>query len=523
MHNGRLRAALILVVTSLSVHGASAQAPPALKKVYTNLPKFKLPVTIAPADAPKVREVVLFAKTPATQWTRQEAVPPATPFLLYQTKEDGEYFFKLVTVDLAGKSNPADLNQTVPDLHIIVDTKPPVVTGQFGHVGNGEPSVQCLLDDPHADKLSVRAYVVTETGERPLVPVPDQPNVFKLISADVNYPVKLEGSDWAHNKGTKLMPPFKSPAPTQLAGGLPLPGMLPPAGLPLPPAQTPVVAPPPLQIAAVPPPMQPMTVTPPPVQPPALVPPPPTPTSIPQVATFVPPPTVTSPAVNTTAYRPETPPAQLSQRTPGSRKLINTLRAQIDYRLDSVGPSGVGKVELFLTADNGQSWQPAGEDLDKRSPAEVDLPGEGIYGIRLVITNNHGFGGKHPVRGDAPHIVVESDVNAPSVVFRPIEMVPQQASIDIHWTAQDNKQLAFDPISIYYRSRSDGAWAAIARNVKNDGQYRWAFPRDIGGQFFLKIEAVDQAGNVARAESPAISLDLQVPNVEVVDVVGGRN
>src|SRR6185503_12141407 len=86
----------------------------------------------------------------------------------------------------------------------------------------------------------------------------------------------------------------------------------------------------------------------------------------------------------------------------GPRQLLNTPKAALEYRIDQIGPSGVGKVEVFITTDNGANWQRLAEDVDKRSPAEITLPGEGVYGVRLIVTNGNGFGGAPPVKGDAP-------------------------------------------------------------------------------------------------------------------------
>ncbi len=85
--------------------------------------------------------------------------------------------------------------------------------------------------------------------------------------------------------------------------------------------------------------------------------------------------------------------------------ILNSTHATIDYRIDQVGPSGVGKVEVYLTGDGGQNWQRLQEDKDKRSPAEIDLPGEGLFGIRLAITNGNGFGGTPPTHGDVTDLL----------------------------------------------------------------------------------------------------------------------
>jgi hypothetical protein len=541
------------------VHGQSAAAPaapaaPTIRKEYTKDAKFKLPIRIDPSAGDKVREVILYVKnSPNAPWLRHESVPPTVSAFTYESKEDGEFYFQLVTVDQSGKPSPADINKVPPGLHVIVDTKPPTLEGQYGHV-DGEPCIRCVMTDDHADQQSVKAYAVTPTGERLLPPMPRQANVFRLSSSEINGNVRIEGTDLAGNKSTKLLPSLKSlqgggpavasglapglaPAAPEASAPLPLPTPTPivkdntsvppviPDSAPTPPPalaqNSPLAAPPlPGNLSSPNPPASPAIVA-----PPSIVTPPPgiapsIPAALPadngttQVSTF--------PAENANInahYRAESPPPRMV----GNRRLLTSRRASIEYRLDSVGSSGVGKVEIFVTPDNGQTWTSLGEDHDKKSPADIDLPGEGVYGVRLVITNNHGFGGKTPTRGDQPHVTIEVDTTAPSVQVRPIEIVPQQASIDIRWTALDTRQLAEDPISIYYRARPDSNWIPIARNLKNEGQYRWNVPRDVPGQFTLKVEAADLAGNVGRAESPPITLDVQVPNVEVVGVTGGRN
>jgi hypothetical protein len=228
--------------------------------------------------------------------------------------------------------------------------------------------------------------------------------------------------------------------------------------------------------------------------------------------------TYTPPAtgnITNTVYRPA-----IDTDRPANRKIINTTHASIDYRIDTVGPSGVGRVDVYLTPDRGQNWIKVGEDLDKRTPAEIDLPGEGLFGIRLAITNGNGFGGRAPKAGDRPSLFIEVDATSPFVQLQPIDMVPGSGAIDIRWSATD-ANMASEPISIFFRTRADGNWQPIARNVKNDGVYRWAFPRDLGPQFFLKLEVADMAGNTTKVETPTpILLDMTEPEATLVDVIG---
>jgi hypothetical protein len=212
-----------------------------------------------------------------------------------------------------------------------------------------------------------------------------------------------------------------------------------------------------------------------------------------------------------------------SPARPAGGLLLNTTRAFIDYRIEHVGPSGVGKVEVWVTADKGQTWKCIGEDADKCSPAEVTLPGDGVYGVKLVVTNGNGFGGKAPVPGEAPASWVEVDTTSPKLELREMDTTSAPGHITVRWSASD-KNLGGEPVELYYATRREGPWLPIARGVKNDGTYRWAFPRDATTQFYVRVDVTDAAGNVARVETPTpVTLDVTEPNATVVNISGSSS
>lgn len=246
-----------------------------------------------------------------------------------------------------------------------------------------------------------------------------------------------------------------------------------------------------------------------------------------QTSPFIPPPPGTPvapvgvpqhvmPPAGAPAAAPSAPAAEKLQ----GRKMLNTTNASIEYRIDTVGPSGVGKVEIYMTPDRGNTWVKAGEDVDKQSPANVNLPSEGLFGIRLAITNGNGFGGRAPRSGDRPQFYVEVDASSPTVVIQPHEMVASAAAIDLKWTAMD-ANLAAEPVSLFYRGRPDTQWLPIAQNIKNEGSHRWAFPANVPPQIYLKLEVADLAGNVTKVETPTpILLDQTEPEATLIDVTG---
>ena len=121
-------------------------------------------------------------------------------------------------------------------------------------------------------------------------------------------------------------------------------------------------------------------------------------------------------------------------------------------------------------------------------------------------------------RVNSPSLWIEVDTTAPVVQLKELEPNVAAGTIDIRWMVTD-KNLGPEPISLSFATRRDGPWQPVARNLKNDGFYRWPIPRDMGGQFFIRVEATDMAGNVTRTEAPtAVVLDITEPRTSVIGV-----
>ena len=73
------------------------------------------------------------------------------------------------------------------------------------------------------------------------------------------------------------------------------------------------------------------------------------------------------------------------------------------------------------------------------------------------------------------------------------------------------------PIDLYYASDADGPWQPIAKGLRNDGTYRWLVPPIAGSEFFVRLEVKDQAGNVARCQTPqAVVMETTQPRARVL-------
>ena len=185
-------------------------------------------------------------------------------------------------------------------------------------------------------------------------------------------------------------------------------------------------------------------------------------------------------------------------------RLVNSRTFDVEYEIESAGPWGVSKVELWGTHDGGLSWQSYGTDSDNRSPLRVTVPGSGTYGFRIVV---HGAGGapaEHPRAGDQAELKVAVDLQPPRLELLNAE--PGQGDLaghlSIEWTAADTN-LEPRPIALFYSSQPSGPWSTIATGLENNGNYRWRIQRHVPSRFYLRIEAHDTAGNQATYESPS--------------------
>ncbi|MBI2806010.1 MAG: hypothetical protein HYX68_13605 [Planctomycetes bacterium] len=517
IHSAVLGAAL-LGSAGVAVAQAPKAVPTQAPAHYAKTQGFDLPVHMEPADRLAISEFRLYVKTPTSGWKLQESGNQNLTRFSCKVAQDGEYWYTLATVDKAGRMDPPDVNLAAPSQRVIVDTVAPIIQVQSWTSPQNDLCLRCTVTDVNPDMTTLRAICRTSAGDVALEAFPNQPNTFRLKGGELlRFPVVITVRDLAGHVATKevnvreligsaLAPVAPKAAPTKIeqASVVPDPKIapMPQPDLPMPrldmlpafknegPTRVSDFSPSGLPQGS-----------PLPIQPPG---------GLPQ-------PEIQKTGQSTPAPLPS------PQQADGPRQLINTTHAAIEYRIDQVGPSGVGKVEVFMTPDKGQTWHRLGEDTDKRSPAEVNLPGDGVFGIRIVVTNGNGFGGRAPVRGDLPHCTVEVDTTSPFVQLRSAEVLPGSGQVELRWNATDNN-LSAEPVNLFYRTRADGAWQVIARNVKNDGVHRWTFPRDAGPQFFVKIEVTDRAGNLAQDSSrQPILIDLTEPRATVLGVTGSTS
>ena len=190
---------------------------------------------------------------------------------------------------------------------------------------------------------------------------------------------------------------------------------------------------------------------------------------------------------------------------PGAQpRMINARRIELDYDVDAADSPGIRKVEVWGTRDGGQSWTRFATDDDNRSPAVVNVDGDGVYGFRIVVESASGPSDGPPRPGDAPEVMIGVDTTKPVARLTSTELGSgaQSGTLSIRWEASDT-MLGQRPISLFTSRQATGPWAPIGTDLENSGQFTWRPEAGAPERVYLRLEARDLAGNAEVIDTPA--------------------
>ncbi len=549
---------------AVALLGACLGQPPSASATADCYPlnsrNIKLPIRYE-KDRKAIRMVKLFvAKNGENTWYQEAAAAPDRESFSYTAKEDGIYWFTMVEEDLQGKNNPADLTRTPPDLKVLVDTVQPRVQFTNARRTGNEIVIEWQIDDKYPDeaKSQVHFRASGTDGYWLEVTLPAESR------SGVRFPVNIAGAvsirvtafDLAGNKTemvhevggtgatsatrTSLSPPPAPPPPDAVAGvnmaPLPPPDLEPLAPtaptMPTPETNSRIVAAPQMQnpahseMHAPQPPAPSHTI--------ATVPPTRTETTLPTGPAES---ELTPVAVWTGASNPSGPTVELTRA-----QFINYYSFDMSYEVESRGPSGISRLDVWATRDDGRTWLKWSQHDGKAQTVRVklDVPGnpmpEGAYGFRVVPVSGAGLSERAPVNGDAPDLRVVLDVTPPALdLYAPTGDPSSLDTLVIKWKAAD-KNFGEDPITIEWSDKPVGPWqpaaaggevmqvgaGAIAqsRRLPNTGQFSWRVPAGLPPRVFLKVSARDAAGNVKEVVTrDPILVDLVKPRAKISGIV----
>jgi len=470
---------------------------------------FKIPILIEPSRRPGIKLLKLYvSRDQGATWEEAANRTSDQDHFAYFAPADGIYWFTVSVVDQQNNEQPPSPHKVAPNQKILVDSTLPEIKFTAADRQGQDVSVSWEIREDHADLESFRLeYRPADAPATALwYAVPAAREMSGTARFHVENPaaivVRLELKDQAGNLGTAQKelagapverltaappppPPDPTAAPAPVASAPPPPAYAPPPPAPLPVASLPSMERPPLPMPGANP-----------------------------LAAGVNPLTAAPAASETTqrvvAWSPNIDPGPAAA-LPGSPMrglpnalVINDPVINLEYEVQA-GPSGVKKVEVWLTEDDGRTWRHHGDDNDTRSPVTVTLPGQGIFGVRLVTYSGAELSEGPPQAGDVPDLRMEVDLTPPVVqLYEPKPEGGRPEVLSLSWSCTD-RNLTTRPVTLEFADKPDGPWQAIAANLQASGSYSWQPPR---GLYFvhLRATAVDTAGNrsIAQTREPIL-------------------
>jgi hypothetical protein len=207
-------------------------------------------------------------------------------------------------------------------------------------------------------------------------------------------------------------------------------------------------------------------------------------------------------------------------------KHVQGRKFQLRCKITNQGESGLQGIDVYVLRDNvWQKFSAAATQYktegDKAS-VSITVGAAGRWGFTLIPRSGVGLSEPPPRPGDPPHIWIEVDETRPTVAIKDVVVGQGQdlGRMTVYWSASD-VHLRPKPITLSYSATKDGPWTPLASQVENTGLYA-VDTRSISGlpfQFFLKVEAADEAGNVGSAVTKdTVKIDTKIPKADGVDV-----
>lgn len=489
---------------------AMSQAPDTAQPVHTNKSRFRIPFRYDAAEIQRIgaKEIRLYlSMDQGKNWTLSRQASPQAGKFDFEATTPGEYWFAVRTLDGRNQLYPAT-NGLSPGLKVIVDDTPPTLTVELAEPQAGKVSMSWQASDPYLDLSTLRLeYIQPGSDHWELVSVVPQANGQTAWSVPQGGIVAVRGQifDQAGNiqqtqteirlkpaDGTpNLSDPIASSKLNQSLVESPTESSEPPssanpfAGHSSTPADYP-------SAPALNPPAKDQLISNSPAAAPKILSNP----VDPQATTKLPP--------------------KISKHT----RVVNSRRFQIGYKVDDVGPSGVGDVELFITEDDGDKWYRYGNDSDRTSPFQVETPRDGIYGFALRVHSGAGLAADPPKSGEKPAIVVVVDNTPPSVQLLSADQGRGKDlnRVVIRWLVADDYP-AETPVALSYTADPGGVWEPISGWISDSGEYVWNAGPNAPTRLFFRVTARDAAGNLNRSQTlDPVIVDLSRPSARIVDV-----
>jgi hypothetical protein len=483
--------AFLIAIALFGGLAESQASPMPVKPLHTSKSRFRIPFRCDPAEIQRLqaKEIRLYvSEDQGVRWEHRQSVAPDAGRFEFQTPADGEYWFAVRTLDGNNQLHPQEAT-VQPGLKVTVDSESPRLEIGLRQSEAGKIELTWNAEDPHIDVTKLRLeYIESGSDQWQAVTIVPRSSGRTTWSIPKGGTIAARGSvsDLAGNTGRAQSQVRITPA-TDIVPRPSVPDFRQPiagdTGLPR------------IPFAALP------------------------------GAPVIAPNRNNNLISGSSALRPDVTQPRYSQTTPrrqgsGRNRVVKSRKFQIGYKVDDVGPSGVSAVEFYVTQDNGTKWRKYGNDLDRKSPFQVEVPKDGVYGFALRVRSGVGLAADPPQPGEKPSIVISVDQSPPSVQLLPVQQGQGAAlnQLQIHWKVTDDNP-ADKPIALYYAANQEGPWEPINGWQDNLGSYNWTVGAGVPTKLYIRVVARDAAGNVSRAETDRpIIVDLAKPSARIVDV-----
>ncbi len=558
-------------LTLLSVATGLGQAAPAAPDYYP----FKqrsviIDIDYKPEHRKDIQQIQLcVCRNQSGVWEVVDTVTPDKERFQFTAKEDGLYWLNRVIVYRNGQKDPPDVSRVPPAQKLLLDATPPVLRITTAKREGDEVLVEWTVEEKFPNDAatqvrfrgmgptdiyqSVPAGAISNRSARfrpaTMGPISVQVTVQDLVGNTTQFAREIPGADGTGTGGSsattvaKLAPdaepkvnPIVEPPAIPGTGAS---GIVPPA--------TPVI--PTGATGSMPAPViPPESPTPTPTPTPGSTPPATFPT---QPSTL---PTPENPGSGNPDWNrvgPESTPKPIASAnvTPSPSPatsnvpVVNYTKFDIQYQVEN-GPSGVSRIDLYATRDDGRTWVKWSQHDGRESPLRVVLDGrgnpnvEGEYGFRIVPVSGAGLSDGPPTAGSPPEMRVNVDVTPPMIaVYPPTADSRQRNTLLLHWKATD-RNFGKDPIAIEWSEHPAGPWKSVTsgdavvpvaggtgvgpNRIPNTGTYAWGLPAGLATpKVYLRFSAWDAAGNKSEAVTPEpVLVDLTKPRAKIQGIVG---
>ena len=221
---------------------------------------------------------------------------------------------------------------------------------------------------------------------------------------------------------------------------------------------------------------------------------------------------------------------------PSDVQHVRDRQVAIDFEVERKGPSGVKRIQVFITPDDGRTWYSYYVTDQTTSPMQLPLPEEeGLYGFRLVLFSGADQSLGPPHSGDPPDIRLQVDRTKPKVAIYPPTIAPGQPNALVLNYAVSDAHLDAASVKLFWSVQPQGKWepigagnpraSSIDRNLKDLKECTWSLPADLPDRVYLRLTATDLAGNEGEfVTRDPVTVDLHKPTARIKSVagIGGR-